>query len=140
MSLKGGIGDRFKGVTLSICGEVFAKEEFETLLISSLEQWRSEKKRGIWITVSSKQSDLIPVLTKHGFSFHHVNEEKTPEANTLTLTTWLEDSDNQLPHQPTHYCGVGGMVFSKDRKKVLVVSETYESGTRWKLPGGNYNS
>ena len=54
------------------------------------------------------------------------------------MTRWMpEDEDSKLPGFSTHYVGVGGLVFSKDRKKILAIQEQKPiiEGL-WKLPGG----
>ena len=57
--------DRFNGITIrphhlqEINVEVFAEQ-----LAASLKSWKEEGRRGVWIKITSEQSDLIPIATK----------------------------------------------------------------------------
>ena len=131
MSLLDGVVDRYGGVTLTVPSDM-AETVFQESLLFSLLEWRKNGRRGIWITVGPKQSHLIGFLISKNFQMHHVNEKDA----SLTLTTWLEESISQLPRFCTHQVGVGGMVIHPDGKRILCISEKYESQIRWKLPGG----
>ena len=130
MSLLEGSVDRYSGVTLD--APPVAADVFAASLAVSLAHWKRVGRRGIWITVLPDRSHLIPELIAAGFAMHHVNEKTA----SLTLTKWLEDSTCQLPRHCTHQVGVGGLVIHPDGKRILTISERYESSTRWKLPGG----
>ena len=54
------------------------------------------------------------------------------------MTKWMpKNSASSLPSFSTHYVGVGGLVLSKDKQKVLAIQEAKPiiEGL-WKLPGG----
>ena len=54
------------------------------------------------------------------------------------MTKWLDKASiNKFPSFATHYVGVGGLVLSKDRQKILAIQEQKPiiEGL-WKLPGG----
>lgn len=65
----------------------------------SPQDWTTQGKHGIWITVPTAKSQLIPVAVKHGFEFHHA--EKTH----IMLTRWLPTSENTLPPNASHQVG-----------------------------------
>lgn len=128
--------DRYEGVTVALKSSMDSPERFEEALKCDLNRWQSMNRRGVWVTVQASQSDCIPVLIRHGFEFHHVNEGSP---SSLTLTKWLPVKiPNTLPHWTTHYVGVGGLVFHPtDKSKCLLISESVDlPRVRWKLPGG----
>ena len=53
------------------------------------------------------------------------------------MTRWLPQTLNKMPSFATHYIGVGGLVLSSDRQKMLAIQEKKPiiEGL-WKLPGG----
>jgi len=87
----------------------------------------------VWLTVPLPKASIIPIAAKYGFSFHSV-----ASAGNLMLTRWLpKDEPNLLPEGASHTIGVGGFVFDKEKKELLVVAELYaERPLAWKLPGG----
>jgi 8-oxo-dGTP pyrophosphatase MutT (NUDIX family) len=103
---------------------------FKPVLLHSLETWRSEGKRLVWIDVPLTKAALIPVATEEGFFFHHSNE------TDVMLVCRLVD-DAFVPTHATHYIGVGGVVINH-RQELLVVCERHRRTTRpyYKLPGG----
>ena len=53
------------------------------------------------------------------------------------LTKWIDPAESsKLPGFASHYVGVGGLVFSKDRKRLLCIKELRGPYKMWKLPGG----
>ncbi|CDW85883.1 nucleoside diphosphate-linked moiety x motif 6 [Stylonychia lemnae] len=53
------------------------------------------------------------------------------------MTKWMPQEDNKLPGFSTHYVGVGGLVISKDKSKILAIQESKPLiKDLWKLPGG----
>jgi 8-oxo-dGTP diphosphatase len=129
-----GVEDIYGGVTVTVArGSFDAVADFEKVLDVSLAHWVETRRRGIWVTVFD--AVLIDALCKRGFEMHHVNNDKS-----LTLTRWLEASPSQLPGHTTHLVGVGGLVIHSDQRRILAISEKYESKMRWKLPGGLLDS
>ena len=104
--------------------------EFAARLDASIESWKAEGVKVVWLAASVSQAALIPPCTARGFSFHHA------EGDTLQMTLALVP-DSFIPPYATHYIGAGGVVLDED-KKLLVVSERYKTlpGRRLKLPGG----
>ena len=62
--------DRFNGVTIrpNHLSEVNV-DSFSQLLPVSLETWKQEGRRGVWIKIPTHQSELIPIATKVRMSF-----------------------------------------------------------------------
>lgn len=112
------------------------RDEFADLLAASLQQWKQEQRKGIWIRVPSSHSDAVQAAVRQGFEFHMVVDGKV-----LVLTKWLDESTpSRLPLGPTHQIGVGCLVFHpRDPNQMLVVQE--KSGPAaafdlWKMPTG----
>ena len=105
--------------------------EFETLLSHSLKMWGDDGYKVVWLEAPIEKVDLVPVAVRHGFTFHHSEEDH------LMMTHRLE-ADAFVPPYATHYTGAGGVVIN-DRKEILVVSEKYRRSSKnpsYKLPGG----
>ena len=104
---------------------------FDMALELSMKAWREQKLRGLWIKVPIAKSNLIPVAVKHGFGFHHAQQDY------LMLTHWIADGEvNKIPDYASHYVGVGAVVVNENNE-ILVVLERYrDQGGRWKIPGG----
>src|SRR6266851_4694754 len=104
--------------------------EFGDRLNHSLETWRSEGFRLVWLSVPIRLSAVIPVATRAGFFFHHANE------SDLMLVCRLVEGAF-VPTHATHYIGVGGVAIN-DRQELLVVCERHRRTSQpyYKLPGG----
>ena len=105
--------------------------KFETMLTSSLSAWKNEGFKVVWLETPIVKADLIPVAARHGFTFHHSEEDY------LMMTHRLE-AGAFVPPYATHYTGAGGVCIN-DRNELLVVSEKYRRSSKnpsYKLPGG----
>lgn len=124
--------DRFRGITVDSEHEYNETDDFTEKLNESLDYWQRNKNRAIWFKVNEKHSSWIPILIKNGFQFHHARN------GFLTLVRWLPKNEYQnLPPYAHTMLGVGGLVVSKERKEILVVSDHYALiPNSWKLPGG----
>jgi len=104
--------------------------EFRNILSDSLDRWRSEGIRLVWISIPIGKSTLVPSAVSLGFVYHHADERQ------LELTYSIE-SGTHVPPFATHYVGAGGVVV-RDDGYILVVSERHRGswGRHYKLPGG----
>lgn len=113
---------------------------FTEALDYSLDGWRREGFKMIWIEIPYAKSEFIPIATSRGFLFHHTGEtqvgENVPGADYLMLTLQLEEGA-YVPPFATHYIGAGGVVLTPERE-LLVISERFreEGQPYFKLPGG----
>ncbi len=118
--------DTYNGVTIDL--SKFPKdnsyispnnvEPFLSTLIDSLQQWKENGKRGIWIHIPTEYSIVIPKCIELGFDFQFAKN------GLLVLTKWLpQDQESKLPHGPTHQLGVGVIIVHPITKKILVVQE-----------------
>jgi len=120
--------DRYRGVTVTYFPSDFSSGAL--LLSQSLERWKNEGKRGIWLKIPLAQSEYVPIAAKLGFSFHHA------EPNYVMMTRWLpENEPNNLPKYSHTFVGVAGLVIN-EREEILVVKERFFPNAPWKLPGG----
>lgn len=103
---------------------------FGVLLGSSLESWRDDGTRLVWLSLPRSRAALVPVAVEAGFQYHHADERE------LVLTFSIEPG-TYVPPYATHYIGAGGVVLTDDRR-LLVVAERYRGkwGRHYKLPGG----
>jgi ADP-ribose pyrophosphatase YjhB (NUDIX family) len=109
-------------------------QQFTDQLTRSLEVWKLEEYRGVWLRLPSTNSHLIPTAINSGFWFHHCGPEY------LLLCAWLQGGreKSRLPSPPSHYVGVGGFVLNS-RNELLVVQEKFGPAAGkglWKMPGG----
>ena len=92
------------------------QENFEESLKESLDSWKSKKIRGIWVKVPlvvgifwwfiilRQDSEFVPILVRHGFSYHHAQKD------FVMLTKWLPEELSTLPLYAHTQIGVGGLV------------------------------
>ena len=107
--------------------DVFAEQ-----LRVSLEAWKAEGYKVVWLEASIAKAALIPLAAASGFEFHHSGD------GYLMMTLRLQEG-SFIPAYASHYIGAGGVVLSEDQE-LLVVSEKYHrrdgGPPRYKLPGG----
>src|SRR5262249_8431358 len=105
-------------------------QTFAEQLRFSMDCWRAEGRRLVWVKVPLQKAQLIPVATKAGFFFHHSNE-------TDVMLVCRLVSEAFVPPHATHYIGVGGVVIN-ERQELLVVCERHRrtAAPYYKLPGG----
>jgi len=122
--------DQFGGVIVEAEHLPQDVSEFGTRLGRSLETWRADGRRLVWLDVPLSLATHIPVATQAGFFFHHSDEDR------LTLVCRLVEGAF-VPTHATHYIGVGGVVIN-DRQELLVVCERHRRSAQpyYKLPGG----
>ena len=107
---------------------------FRIRLADSLDAWRAEGYKVVWLEVPIGKAKLVPAAVEAGFTYHHAG------ASDVLLTLRLEEGAF-IPPYATHYVGVGGVVIN-DADELLVVSERYKEwnpgrkGFSFKLPGG----
>ncbi len=128
--------DHYNGVTILLNHSI---TDFATALQNSLQQWKQEGRKGIWLHVPAAQADHVGLAVAAGFRFHLVQQ------TTLILSVWLPSFDDpsaisRLPAGPTHQVGVGCLVFHPDdSSKMLVVQEKTgpaAAWSLWKMPTG----
>ena len=123
--------DPFKGVSPLPEGLPEDPDVFSVALSQSIEIWRADGLRLVWLKVPVSKAALVPVAVDRGFVFHHAEEDYVQLSLKLV-------EDAFVPIHATHYIGVGGVVLN-EAKELLVVSERYRSrgrGPGYKLPGG----
>ena len=68
-----------------------------------MRKWEEEKHSSVWFYLPINLSELIAVLAKFGFRYHHAENEKA------VLCKWLPvDKESKIPLFATHQMGVAG--------------------------------
>ncbi|XP_050693380.1 uncharacterized protein LOC126984048 isoform X1 [Eriocheir sinensis] len=125
-----GVQDRYSGITVSSDEESVSSQDFEEMLQVSLSHWMEEKIRGVWFKVDIQHAEWVPVLAKHGFTYHHAKPE------FVMMVRWLAVNEpNNIPRYAHNVVGVGAFVVN-DEDELLVVRERFYTRPHWKLPGG----
>ena len=93
---------------------IYTKPDSSTIFSGSIQQWRKERKKSVWMKVPIVQSYLIPVAFEHGFSYHHA------VGDHAMLLKWLPKKEhNKVPPYATHQVGVSG---NKDRVQRCIIN------------------
>ncbi|XP_004144549.1 nudix hydrolase 7 [Cucumis sativus] len=134
LELLSGVHDRYDGVIVEM-KDPMDSNEFGSLLRASLSQWKQQGKRGIWIKLPIELANLVEVVVKEGFSFHHA------EPNYLMLVRWISETTNNLPANASHRVGIGAFVMNSNREVLVVqeISGKFKGTGVWKLPTGVVN-
>lgn len=125
-------------------------DQFRSTLGYSLENWKNENVKGVWIRVPTSMSAFVPAaMEEHQFEYHSIaTDEKANKV--LILTRWLLDSTSRLPRGPTYQVGVGCIVWHPHdvandsplpvaQRRILVVKEKVgpaKAHDLWKIPTG----
>jgi 8-oxo-dGTP pyrophosphatase MutT (NUDIX family) len=123
--------DRFGGIDVEPEGFRESIAEFGQLLARSLQEWRRQGLKVVWLKIARDDSCLIPAALDAGFDLHHCRP-------AYVMLTCRLISAADFPGYATHFIGAGGVVLS-DRNELLVVLEEYDALERpnaYKLPGG----
>lgn len=127
--------DRYDGVIIDPACLPADEASFVASLRASLDSWKSQHKKGIWLKLPIQNSNLVNAAVKEGFEYHHAEREY------LMLTYWIPEIPTTIPANASHRIGVGAFVIN-DKRQVLVVQErtgpTQGSGI-WKVPTGVVN-
>lgn len=106
--------------------------EFHGLLRASIDAWRAQGKRGVWLRVPTSKAALAGPAAELGFEFHSASP------GWVLMTRWLPSGPNTLPAGASHQVGVGAIVVNS-KGELLVVQERNGplKGTGvWKMPTG----
>ena len=127
------------GKEIVACASNSKREEIVSQFIDAfrikLEEWKLERRKGIWVTISKEMSSVVPYLTstEMGFDFQFA------EKGNLVLTRWLPECESRLPLGPSHQVGVGCLLLHPKSKKMLCVQEKTGPAAKrrlWKMPTG----
>lgn len=126
--------DIYNGINITEDIKSCSPETFEQRLQGSMNLWKGDNRKGVWLRIPIECSELVPAATRHGFWFHHCNPEY------VMMCTWLQGGrkESRLPAAPSHYIGVAGFVMNS-REELLVIQEKHGPASKfdlWKLPGG----
>jgi len=107
---------------------------FESSLKDALSTWVNEKRTAVWIYLPIHLSHLATISAKHGFKYHHAENDQA------VLCKWLQDDrESKIPLFATHQVGVAGVVYRKDTNQILCIQDRLMKKYLWKFPGGAAN-
>ena len=92
-------------------------DKFREKLLQTVDVYKKEGLRGVWLKLPKDRAHLVGVAVQDAkFEFHHAKDDY------IMVTRWLpEGTLNKMPSFATHYVGVGGLVLSKDKSKMLCI-------------------
>lgn len=126
--------DQYNGVEVTEDLAQLEPETFRRRLSCSLQQWKSDERRGVWLRLPIAQANLVPIATEAGFWYHHATAEY------LLLCNWLPGGQtaSRLPPGASHYVGVAGFVLNSRRQLLVIQEKSGPAAGRslWKIPGG----
>ena len=89
--------DMFQGVTVDLTMEKrISANEFASQLERSMEKWKVDEKRGLWLKIPLAKADFIPAAVAEGFKFHHAQPEY------VMMDQWIGEGHSMLPLYPHH--------------------------------------
>ena len=118
--------DAYGGITV-VVGET---DDFDAALTASLDRWRRDGVRGVWLEVPAALVKYLPSILDHGFTL------RGADATHVLCCAWLPGGDSPLPPGPTHQVGVGAVVRDRAGRLLLVQEAVGPAQGRWKLPTG----
>ena len=92
--------DAYGGITV-VVGET---DDFEAALTASLDRWRRDGVRGVWLEVPAALVKYLPAALDRGFTL------RGGDATHVLCCAWLPGGESPLPPGPTHQVGVGAVV------------------------------
>ncbi|KAL2944987.1 Nudix hydrolase 2 [Bienertia sinuspersici] len=105
---------------------------FAGALKASMSQWKKEGKKGVWIKLPIGLANLVEIVVKEGFWYHHA------EPNYIMLVYWIPETNCTIPSNATHRVGIGAIVLT-EKRELLVVQEKsgrFRGTGIWKIPTG----
>mgnify|MGYP000539548657 CR=1 FL=1 len=76
--------DRYKGIVIKQDTISADANQFTATLNQSLDAYKAEGLRAVWLKLSKDKAHLAGVATQGGFDFHHAKKEY------VMLTKWLD--------------------------------------------------
>ena len=118
--------DAYGGITVG----VRETDNFEAALTASLDRWRRDGVRGVWLEVPAALVKYLPAALERGFRL------RGGDATHVLCCAWLPGGESPLPPGPTHQVGVGAVVTDRAGRLLLVQEAVGPAQGRWKLPTG----
>lgn len=96
--------DAYNGIIIDGVDLPSTLVDFSTLLDDSLQTWRKQGKKGVWLKIPIDKLSYAVTARDFGFAMHHA------EKDYLMMTHWLSSDDSTLPPNASHQIGVGCIV------------------------------
>ena len=110
--------DKYDGIIISDVDLPETRIEFSSHLNHSLQLWRENGVKGVWLKIPSKKVEYAATAIDLGFSMHHA------EKDYLMLTQWLSKDENKLPPNASHQIGVGCIVVNDEGWSPIALAVT----------------
>ncbi|CAI9283473.1 unnamed protein product [Lactuca saligna] len=123
--------DDHGGVVIEL-EEHMDSDVFLTLLKTSLSQWTTQGKKGVWIKIPILLVNLVEPAVKEGFCYHHA------ESDYVMLVKWIPETTSTIPANASHRVGVGAVVLNHKREMLVVQEKNGPLRGKgiWKVPTG----
>lgn len=125
------VNDEHGGVIVEV-EEKMDPNDFRSRLKASLFHWKLQGKKGVWIKLPIQLANLVEIVVKEGFWYHHA------EPDYLMLVRWIPATGSTIPANATHKVRIGAIVVN-DKRELLVVQEKngrFQGTGIWKIPTG----
>jgi len=123
--------NRYDGACVESADLPIDKQELNLQLTESLQSWRENQIKVVWVKVAVKKARLLPIFYQHGFENHHC------DSDAIMLTRRLQERAI-IPPYANHTIGIGGLVINQ-KKELLTIRElahVKKYPHNWKFPGG----
>ncbi|CAM6019507.1 unnamed protein product [Sphagnum balticum] len=127
--------DMFDGIIVDPTGLPKDIPTFVKSLKISLEFWKSQNKKGVWLKLPIANSNLVQPALQEGLKYHHA------ESTYVMLVTWLSSSPSTIPRNASHQVGIGAFVVN-DKHEILAVQAkngALRETEIWEVPTGLLN-
>jgi len=110
----------------------FIKEkesDFEKELKDIISKAKADKKKLLWLDLTTKESKYIAISLDLGFKFHNCEFDRTTLVYRVIPNAYI-------PVPPTHTIGVGAIVINNKNELLMVRDRIHNNHSKYKLPGG----
>ncbi|BAT85175.1 hypothetical protein VIGAN_04268200 [Vigna angularis var. angularis] len=118
------VEDHYGGVVVSLENqEPVDSELFSSILEASMNNWKQQRKKGVWLKLPILHSNIVHTAVKAGFKYHHA------EPAYLMLVRWIPETPDTFSANASHRVGVAVFVVNdkKEREKLENISwSTFE--------------
>ncbi|BAU03491.1 hypothetical protein VIGAN_UM117100, partial [Vigna angularis var. angularis] len=95
------VEDHYGGVVVSLENqEPVDSELFSSILEASMNNWKQQRKKGVWLKLPILHSNIVHTAVKAGFKYHHA------EPAYLMLVRWIPETPDTFSANASHRVGV----------------------------------
>lgn len=123
--------NRYGGVYVAPDALVADFKIFERDLLDSMQRWKHQGVKVVWIKIPNTRAELLAKVFQHGFENHHCDKD-------FIMVTKRLQQDAIIPPYAKHTIGIGGLVIN-EQHEILTIRELAHIKSHphnWKFPGG----